>query len=125
MKKVSGSSSAAAAEGAVSSITSFTNTIKGEASSHGTMSHALNPSTRQTLWDVPIATNDDVQTAVAAANEAFRSWSRTPWNKRAEYLNQAKNALMDIRDDMAVLITQEAGKPVCTPNKNINGILRY
>ena len=55
-----------------------------------------------------------VENAVAAAKEAFETWSRTHWNERAKYITKAKEALMEIRDDMAELIMQEAGKPVST-----------
>jgi acyl-CoA reductase-like NAD-dependent aldehyde dehydrogenase len=96
------------------SFTVFANTINGKASLNGEKTHAINPSTRRPLWDVPVATDDDIENAVTAAKQAFEAWSRTHWNERAKYVNKAKEALMEIRDDMAELIMQEAGKPVST-----------
>lgn len=123
MKEAPSSSSIAAAEVATSnpelaqpsnSFTVFANTINGKACLDGKKAQAINPSTRRPLWDVPVATGDDIENAVTAATEAFETWSRTRWNERAKYLNKAKEALMEIRDDMAEVIMQEAGKPVST-----------
>lgn len=107
------------------SFTVFANTINGKASLDGKKAQAVNPSTRRPLWDVPVATNDDIENAVAAAKEAFETWSRTHWNERANYLNKAKEVLMDIRDDMAELIRQEAGKPVSTVVPGIACVLTF
>lgn len=123
MKEAPSSSSTAAAEVATSnpeltkpsnSFAVFANTINGKASLNGKKAQAINPSTRRPLWDVPVAADSDIDNAAAAAKEAFETWSRTHWNERAKYISKAKDALMEIRDDMAELIMQEAGKPVGT-----------
>jgi acyl-CoA reductase-like NAD-dependent aldehyde dehydrogenase len=123
MKETPSSSSVAAAEVVTSnpeltkssnSFAVFANTINGKPCLNGKKTQAINPSTRRPLWDVPVATDDDIETAVTAAKEAFETWSQTSWNERAKYLNKAKGALMEIRDDMADLIMQEDGKPVGT-----------
>ena len=119
MKEAPSSSSTAAAEVATptkpsKSFAVFANTINGKACLSGKKAQAINPSTRRPLWDVPVATNDDIENAVAAAKEAFETWSRTHWNERAKYITKAKEALMEIRDNLAELIMQEAGKPVST-----------
>lgn len=100
--------------GSSKSFSVFANTINGKSCNSEGKSQSVNPSTRRPLWDVPVATNDDVNAAVAAAKEAFLTWSQTPWAERAQYLSRAKEALMEVRDDMANLIMQEAGKPVST-----------
>ena len=101
----SGSSSSAA-------TAPFANTINGNACLSDRTSHAINPSTRRALWDVPVASQDDVNAAVTAANAAFQTWSCTDWLERANALTQAKDALLRGRDDMANLIMMETGKPV-------------
>jgi acyl-CoA reductase-like NAD-dependent aldehyde dehydrogenase len=90
----------------------FSNTINGAARSATRITQAINPSNKQRLWDVPVASEEDVNEAVTAANRAFPSWSRTPWSERAKLLSQAREALAAIKDDMASVIMQENGKPV-------------
>ncbi|KAH8693987.1 putative aldehyde dehydrogenase [Talaromyces proteolyticus] len=90
----------------------FSNTINGVARKSTRVAQAVNPSNRQPLWDVPVAREVDVNEAVTAANDAFLAWSRTPWAERAQYLTRAKDALLEIRDEMASLIMLETGKPI-------------
>ena len=45
----------------------------------------LNPATQEVVAKVPMATPDEVAAAVASAKEAFKTWSKTPKSKRAEY----------------------------------------
>ncbi|KAE8548714.1 hypothetical protein EYB25_009095 [Talaromyces marneffei] len=134
MKSAPSSSSMEAAEVATrnpelkkpsNSPTVFSNTINGKACLDGEMAQAINPSTRRPLWDVPVATDDDIETAVVAAKEAFETWSHTHWNERVKYLNKAKDALMEIRDDMAELITQEAGKPLQFAKMEVDHSARF
>lgn len=94
----------------------FSNTINGEARTSPRLTQAVNPSNKQRLWDVPVASEADVDEAVAAAKQAFPSWSRTPWSERARLLAQAREALLAIKDDMASVIMQENGKPVGASN---------
>jgi acyl-CoA reductase-like NAD-dependent aldehyde dehydrogenase len=90
----------------------FSNTVNGTARGGARVAQTLNPSTKQPLWNIPVAIEDDVNDAVAAAGEAFASWSRLAWAERGAYLIRAKEALVEIHDDMANLIMQETGKPV-------------
>lgn len=134
MKEARSSSSITAAEATSTnpeltepsnSFTVFANTVNGKACSNGKKVQAINPSTRCQLWDVPVATDDDIENAVIAAKEAFKTWSRTHWTERAKHINKAKEALMEIRDDMAELIMQEAGKPVSTAVTGMHWVLTY
>jgi hypothetical protein len=40
--------------------------------------HIINPATQETLALVPLATNDELAAAVAAAKAAFPAWRKTP-----------------------------------------------
>jgi RHH-type transcriptional regulator, proline utilization regulon repressor / proline dehydrogenase / delta 1-pyrroline-5-carboxylate dehydrogenase len=57
------------------------------------------------------ATPDEVDRALAAAQRAFPSWSRTPADERARILQRAAQILRDRRLRAASLILREAGKP--------------
>lgn len=92
----------------------FSNTINGEARSGSKVTQVVNPSNKQLLWDVPVATEDDLNGAVAAAAAAFPGWSQTPWGERGKLLLQASETLKANSKEMASLGMQETGKPVCS-----------
>lgn len=70
----------------------------------------LNPATGETLVRVPLSSAQDVEAAVAAAEAAFRTWSRTPVPRRARILFRYQQLLVEHWDELARLITQENGK---------------
>jgi len=70
----------------------------------------FNPATGAVSAQVPIATVDDVNQAVASAQKAFPAWSQTPPIRRARILNRFLALLNDNLDALATLITQEHGK---------------
>ncbi|MFE4520829.1 CoA-acylating methylmalonate-semialdehyde dehydrogenase [Cytobacillus firmus] len=69
-----------------------------------------NPATGEELARTPISTREDVDHAVQAAKEAFKTWSKTPVPKRARILFKYQQLLIDNWDELAKLITQENGK---------------
>jgi malonate-semialdehyde dehydrogenase (acetylating) / methylmalonate-semialdehyde dehydrogenase len=69
-----------------------------------------NPATEEILAYVPISTKEDVDRAVKAAKEAFKTWSKTPVPKRARILFKFQQLLVEHWDELAKLITQENGK---------------
>ncbi|MDM5228271.1 CoA-acylating methylmalonate-semialdehyde dehydrogenase [Cytobacillus sp. NJ13] len=69
-----------------------------------------NPATGEELARTPISTREDVDKAVQAAKEAFKTWSKTPVPKRARTLFKYQQLLVENWDELAKLITQENGK---------------
>ncbi|KAF0819610.1 Malonate-semialdehyde dehydrogenase [Bacillus sp. ZZV12-4809] len=69
-----------------------------------------NPATGEELARTPISTREDVDNAVQAAKQAFKTWSKTPVPKRARILFKYQQLLIDNWDELAKLITQENGK---------------
>lgn len=53
---------------------------------------------------------DDARAAVAAAESAFPDWRRLSPQARKRYLDQALNAMIQRRDEIAAMITRENGK---------------
>jgi acyl-CoA reductase-like NAD-dependent aldehyde dehydrogenase len=92
----------------------FKQLINGEwvdASSGGTWA-LINPATEETLMQVPFGTAADAEAAVDAAAAVFPDWSkRTPY-QRAEVLMKAANWLLEHAEAMAVISTEESGKPL-------------
>ncbi|KAI8666854.1 Aldedh domain-containing protein [Fusarium keratoplasticum] len=89
----------------------FSNVIAGALRSSAHLGHGINPSTREPLWNVPIATAQDLEDAVSAAQEASTKWSSTPWEKRQDCLGRAKVLLEQHRASIAQLLSLEGGKP--------------
>ncbi|MBE9639618.1 aldehyde dehydrogenase family protein [Salipiger mangrovisoli] len=71
-----------------------------------------NPSTGEIVAHVPNATEDMLNAAVAAANEAFPAWSATPDAERKEICRRIVAALGEHSEELARLITLEQGKPL-------------
>ncbi|SFA90372.1 MULTISPECIES: CoA-acylating methylmalonate-semialdehyde dehydrogenase [unclassified Bacillus (in: firmicutes)] len=69
-----------------------------------------NPATNEILAKVPISTKEDVNKAVAAAKEAFKTWKNVPVPKRARILFKYHNLLTEQHEELAKLIVQENGK---------------
>lgn len=58
----------------------------------------------------PRSTEKDLEAAIAAAKDAFASWSRTPAPKRAELVFRLAELLMRKKSDFARAMTREMGK---------------
>lgn len=89
----------------------FFNIIDGKAHGSATATHGIDSSTESQLWEVPVATDEDVETAVTAANDAFRSWSRTPFQQRKEMIAKFRNSYSSYVEEFIKLLMIETGKP--------------
>ncbi|WP_414565883.1 MULTISPECIES: aldehyde dehydrogenase family protein [unclassified Anabaena] len=54
----------------------------------------------------------DVDTAVVAARQAYRSWRQVPAPARAEYVFRIGEILLQHKEELAQLISREMGKPL-------------
>jgi acyl-CoA reductase-like NAD-dependent aldehyde dehydrogenase len=72
----------------------------------------INPATGRTLTAAPRADRAQLDQAVAAAKNAFPTWSAQPLRQRAALLLKLAEALEAEQDDFARLLTQEQGKPL-------------
>ena len=73
-------------------------------------SDVFNPATGAVTGKVTLATQADVDAAVAAAKAAFPAWSATAPLRRARILMKFRELLEAHRDELAKLITSEHGK---------------
>ena len=71
-----------------------------------------NPATEETLASVGAASAEQVDSAVAAAAEAQRTWERTPAVERCEMLHEVAASLRARTDELAATMTAEGGKPL-------------
>ncbi|QYC44004.1 3-succinoylsemialdehyde-pyridine dehydrogenase [Nonomuraea coxensis DSM 45129] len=72
----------------------------------------VNPATEEVIDHVPAGSPDDVESAVAAAREAFPSWSRTAPAERGKLLADAADLLRQRADDIAKTIATDMGSPL-------------
>ena len=72
----------------------------------------INPATEERIGSVPVASNDDVDAAVEAAQGAFEYWSGTSVEERADFLNRLSAAIKDRSEELAKLIPSEVGTPI-------------
>jgi len=67
-------------------------------------------STGETMAVVPCCTSEEVEAAVAAADNAFFEWSQQSLSKRTQMLFKWRNILMDHLDELTLLCAKELGK---------------
>jgi aldehyde dehydrogenase (NAD+) len=60
----------------------------------------INPATEDCAAQISMATADDVELAVIAANKAFPSWSKTSAQERGKYLNAIADEMLVRYDDL-------------------------
>ena len=70
----------------------------------------VNPATQDVLARVPFATAGEVDAAVAAAKEAFKSWRRTPIGTRARIFLKYQQLIREHMGELAAILTAEQGK---------------
>src|SRR5437016_3066177 len=70
------------------------------------------PATGETLVEVADASVDDAEAAFDAAVEAGPEWAQHPPRERGEILRRAFDAIIERKDELALLMTLEMGKPI-------------
>src|SRR5215213_7287946 len=91
----------------------FQNYIDGRWVSSGEVRPDVNPSdTTDVVGEAAIGGADDVAAAVAAAQEAFTSWSYSPIQQRFDVLDEAGTAVLARAGDLGELLAREEGKPI-------------
>ena len=70
----------------------------------------VNPATQEVLARVPFATQDEINAAVAAAKEAFKTWKKTPIGARARIFLKLQQLIRENMGELAAILTAEQGK---------------
>uniref|UniRef100_A0A0K0DP64 Aldehyde dehydrogenase family 8 member A1 n=1 Tax=Angiostrongylus cantonensis TaxID=6313 RepID=A0A0K0DP64_ANGCA len=90
----------------------LTNFINNDFVSSKTLMSSVNPATGLVWIQVPNSSIEDVDRAVAAANEAFSSWSTTSVQYRSKLLLKVADIIEKNSEKLAVLESRDQGKPV-------------
>ena len=72
----------------------------------------LEPATEQVLAEIPRATAEDADAAVARAKAAYPAWRAVAPGDRARILHRVADALESRLEDLSVLEARDAGKPI-------------
>ena len=78
----------------------------------GQFSDVYNPSTGTVIARVPLATKQEVQEAIAAAQAAFPAWRALSVGKRAEIILKFRQLITENIDELIDLICTESGKTI-------------
>eukprot|EP01037_Dinobryon_pediforme_P009512 gene9512-9592_t len=77
-----------------------------------TSDNILNPATGEIIANVPHLGADEARAAVQAAARAFKLWSKKTAKERAVILRAWFELMVQNREDLAIIMTSEQGKPL-------------
>jgi len=86
--------------------------INGAWTSPGTLLDSYNPANGEALAKFTDASDADVDAAVAAAQEAFKTWRKTTTTERAAILNKIADVIDENLELFALQETLDNGKPI-------------
>jgi len=70
------------------------------------------PINGELIAKVSMASKDDYERAILAAQESYREWSEIPAPKRGEIIRQVADELINYKESMGLLVTLEVGKTI-------------
>ncbi|HMQ04958.1 MAG TPA: aldehyde dehydrogenase family protein [Pyrinomonadaceae bacterium] len=73
---------------------------------------STNPADGSEVGRVQISSPEEVSGAVAHGRDVFERWKRTSFAERKRLVMRAREVILGEMDDIALLISQESGKPV-------------
>jgi acyl-CoA reductase-like NAD-dependent aldehyde dehydrogenase len=79
-----------------------------------------NPFNDDVVGVTSLASHDDLEHAITSAESAFRKHSAMPAYERAGYLTAIADQLKERRDEIAALVSAEAGKPLRDANVEVD-----
>jgi acyl-CoA reductase-like NAD-dependent aldehyde dehydrogenase len=83
-----------------------------------------NPALRgSNVGNFPSSTPDDVREALDAADNAYKSWKRTPLAERQNYIAEFLRLLKENRDELARIVTLENGKTIKESRAEVDSAL--
>ena len=89
-------------------------------SASGATIDVLDPATGEVLAKIADATVEDGKAALDAAAAVQEEWAKTPPRVRAELLRKAFDRVQELKDEFALLMTLEMGKPLAEAIGEVN-----
>jgi aldehyde dehydrogenase (NAD+) len=95
------------------SATAFPNLIDGRPVDSDSRLPDINPSNvNDIIGELAVATKSDVEAAVSAARNAFKTWSQTNPQQRFDILDRAGTEILARKEELGRLLSRENGKPL-------------
>ncbi|WP_211747472.1 aldehyde dehydrogenase family protein [Paenibacillus sp. Marseille-Q4541] len=85
----------------------------------------INPSNEEVIAEVPNASRDDLNRAVAAAKAAYPAWSKCPVEERAQLLVKLADLIDENKEELTELLMNENGKPLQMSRTEIEGASQW
>lgn len=92
-------------------VTQYKNLINGEMVAAGGWLDVVNPANEEVIGQVPSCGQSELDSAVAAARAAFKTWKNTPIEERRAAIMAISGAIKENADELYRLLTSEQGKP--------------
>src|SRR5436190_4157222 len=107
-------------------VETFKNFVNGKwkGASDGATFEDENPALRgSNVGNFPSSTPDDVREALDAADNAYKTWKRTPLSERQNYIAEFLRLLKENRDELARIVTLENGKTIKESRAGVDSAL--
>ncbi|KAK1778131.1 Aldehyde/histidinol dehydrogenase [Copromyces sp. CBS 386.78] len=101
----------------------FYNVINDTLRSSPTTHTVTDPRTESRLWPVPIASGQDFEDAVTAAQTAFETWKLTSLSERQTLLTKLASNLRDQLPLLSQILARESGKSLLLSELDVRGAI--
>lgn len=88
----------------------FFNIVGGESRTAEHHHRVTDPRTEEELWEVPSASNQDLDDAVRVAHQAFKTWRKKTVAERHVVMKAVSKVLNDNAELLSSILMQETGK---------------
>ncbi len=95
------------------------------ASESGATFDAVSPGTGEVFASIPEGTRADAQRAIDAAHAAASPWARLSAFDRAAAIERIEAAIIARREELALVLTQDQGKPMTESRGEVEELLAY
>ena len=102
-------------------VTQYRNLINGEMIETGEWLDVVNPANEEVIGQVPACGQAELDKAVAAAREAFKTWRKTSLEERRAAIMAISGAIKENGEELFRLLTSEQGKPHAQAQQEIYG----
>ena len=77
---------------------------------------SVNPATGEALKTFPEHSDEQMWSALAKADKAFRTWAARPFSDRSKIIARSAQILLEQKEELARLATLEMGKLILVPH---------
>ncbi|RYP84667.1 hypothetical protein DL769_001101 [Monosporascus sp. CRB-8-3] len=89
----------------------FHNIIDGKLRAAEEHHRIIDPRTEEPLWDVPVASSQDLDDAVEAARRAFKTWKKSTVAERQAKISEVARCVDENKELLSKILMKETGKP--------------